>query len=310
MVLGASFAHSSEDNAAWSSALTVSSGQLVRVVLHNGAGARFANVVLALSTVGNVALTFYSFGLSFMSLPSLPFLSASKAASGNQDRARSHSARVGPMLIKSLKNFFKRLQLQLPRFIYPLLATAIVLPLSIVGAQKFSQTLTNFLSIIGYWAAPFCATLLMEHWMFKMPSARRRATELARTAPEAPKSTPTHGAAANVELEAASEATEATSEEAARPQSQVPYEERAEQSALAIAYPRLIYNEPHALPTGVAALFASVLSVGIMVPCMDQIWFSGPFAERSGDLAFEVGFAFCLLLYPPLRLLDRYCFGR
>ncbi|CEH16636.1 60s ribosomal protein L34 [Ceraceosorus bombacis] len=336
MVLGASFAHASQDIPIWSEALSISSGQLVRVALKDGAGARFANVILALSTVGNVALTFYSFGLSFMSLPrvSLGRTMGSKVESKRDERmereeARDHAGKdqshqasstseADASLAKRATRLMKRLQHQLPRFIYPVLATAIVLPLSIVGANQFSQTLTNFLSIIGYWAAPFCATLLMEHWIFKMPDARRRArgrlVEHVGERALGQESKPSWQVPAGQDQSESAAADQNESGSANHNHDAQMREAEVEADSLdaplALAYPQSIYANPNKLPTGLAALATSVLSVAIMVPCMDQVWFAGPLARRSGDLAFEVGFALSIVLYPPIRLVDRHCFGR
>lgn len=41
------------------------------------------------------------------------------------------------------------------------------LPLAIVGAHKFYTTLTDFLSLIGYWASAYGAILLVEHFYFR-----------------------------------------------------------------------------------------------------------------------------------------------
>lgn len=129
MMLGAAFAVSSLDNPAWSDALTVSNGALYNLVLSGPGGVgdfgRFLTVILALSAIGNIAATLYSFGLTLQTL--LPFLA------------------------------------YVPRFLWPVLATAITLPLSIVGAHAFYSTLSNFTYILGYWASLFVAIVLTEH---------------------------------------------------------------------------------------------------------------------------------------------------
>ena len=42
-----------------------------------------------------------------------------------------------------------------------------IIPLSIVGATKFYDTLTNFLGLIGYWASAFAAVILVEHFVIR-----------------------------------------------------------------------------------------------------------------------------------------------
>jgi purine-cytosine permease-like protein len=214
MMLGAAFAVSSTDNAAWSAALTTSNGALFSLILSGPGGAgnfgRFLTTLLALSAIGNIAATLYSFGLTLQTM--FPFLA-----------------------------YF-------PRFVWPVVATAITLPLAIVGASHFYSTLSNFTAILGYWASLFVAVVLMEHLVIR----RRRFQD----------------------------------------------------------YNPSSWNNWRELPPGIAALTSAILAIGLIVPSMDQIWFTGPIAERSGDLGFELGFIVCALLYIPLRLLERHVFGR
>ncbi|KAF5349269.1 hypothetical protein D9756_009385 [Leucocoprinus leucothites] len=55
-------------------------------------------------------------------------------------------------------------------------------------------------------------------------------------------------------------------------------------------YDPAIWNSPSLLPTGIAAVAAVIFSFGPIVPCMDQIWYVGPIAEKTGDIGFEVAF--------------------
>jgi hypothetical protein len=61
---------------------------------------------------------------------------------------------------------------------------------------------------------------------------------------------------------------------------------------------------------GWAAMGASVGCLGLVVPCMYQIWFTGPIAERTGDLGFEVALVLSAGLYVPLRCLEKRVCGR
>lgn len=188
MMLGAAFAVSSTDNPAWSSALETSNGALFDVILSGPGGAgnfgRFLTTLLALSAIGNIAATLYSFGISLQTL--LPFFN------------------------------------YVPRFIWPVVAVAITLPLAIVGADHFYVTLSNFVYVLGYWASLFVAIVLMEHVVI-----RRR--DFSR-------------------------------------------------------YDATAWSDWRRLPPGVAALAAAILSLGLVIPSMDQAWFSGPIAKKSGDL--------------------------
>jgi purine-cytosine permease-like protein len=64
------------------------------------------------------------------------------------------------------------------------------------------------------------------------------------------------------------------------------------------------WNQPSKLPTGLAAIGAMALSFGLVVPCMSQVWFTGPLAENTGDIGFEVALVLASLLYLPLRWLE------
>jgi len=105
-------------------------GGLLEAMLHPAGGfGKFLTVLLALSVVANVAPTLYSFGLSFQIF--LPFTT------------------------------------KVPRYLFSLLAIAIMLPLSIAGSHKFYDTLTNFLGIIGYWCSAFVGVIVGEHIIFR-----------------------------------------------------------------------------------------------------------------------------------------------
>ena len=69
-------------------------------------------------------------------------------------------------------------------------------------------------------------------------------------------------------------------------------------------YDLAIWNDGSALPSGISALVAGVLSFGLVVPCMSQTWFVGPIAEKTGDIGFLVALGVCSILYLPLRTLE------
>ncbi|KAE9406854.1 hypothetical protein BT96DRAFT_987122 [Gymnopus androsaceus JB14] len=102
-----------------------------------------------------------------------------------------------------------------PRYVFSIVATAIVLPIAIVGSHKFYDTLENFLGLIGYWCSALIAVVLIEHWIFR----KRQFSE----------------------------------------------------------YHLQNWNVPKRLvPSGLAGIAAGVASFGLVVPCMSQIWFTGP----------------------------------
>ncbi|KAF2744472.1 purine-cytosine permease FCY21 [Sporormia fimetaria CBS 119925] len=64
------------------------------------------------------------------------------------------------------------------------------------------------------------------------------------------------------------------------------------------------------LPRGYAALVAMLCGFGVVVPCMGQIWWTGPVAERSGDVGFEVGGVVSGVVYVGARWVERRWTGR
>jgi purine-cytosine permease-like protein len=76
------------------------------------------------------------------------------------------------------------------------------------------------------------------------------------------------------------------------------------------AYDLSAWNTPSLLPTGLAALGAGVLSMGLVVPSMAQIWYEGPIGKKTGDIGFEVAFFLSGILYVPLRMVEKRMIGR
>lgn len=70
------------------------------------------------------------------------------------------------------------------------------------------------------------------------------------------------------------------------------------------SYKLQYWNDARHLPTGAAAIGASVLACGLVVPSIDQVWFVGPFAKTTGDIGFELAFAATALFYLPLRYIE------
>ena len=207
-MLGAAFGIAGPDVPAWKEASQESSpGALFNVVLSGHAGnfGKFLTVVLALSAVANIIPSVYSFGIACQT--SFPILR------------------------------------RLPRFFMSLVALAIFLPLSIVGRNKFYDTLTNFASILAYWCGLFAGVVLADHCVIRRFDFK--------------------------------------------------------------TYDITIWDDWRLLPPGIAGITSAILPIALLVPCMDQSWYTGPLARHSGDLAFEVGFILSFLLYLVLRPVEK-----
>ena len=206
MVLGAAIGGAVPNVASWTAGYeSTSAGGVLAAMLEPAGGfGKFLVVLIALAILGNMAATMYSITLNFQIL--IPWL------------------------------------VHVPRFLFAIVITAIVIPISIPAAQNFFLALENFLGIIGYWSAAFVAVVTIEHVWFKRSD----------------------------------------------------YEK----------YDHTIWNVRKCLPTGLAALGASALSFALVIPCMAQVWYSGPIATYTGDIGFEMAFVMTALLYVPFRMIE------
>ncbi|KAJ4218603.1 hypothetical protein FSOLCH5_006616 [Fusarium solani] len=75
-------------------------------------------------------------------------------------------------------------------------------------------------------------------------------------------------------------------------------------------YDHAIWNVASQLPLGVAALAAGVICYGLVVPCMAQVWWTGPIAKTTGDIGFEIAFVLSSLFYIPFRYIEKKMTGR
>lgn len=76
------------------------------------------------------------------------------------------------------------------------------------------------------------------------------------------------------------------------------------------SYDHGAWNVARKLPSGFAAIGASLLSFGLVIPGMDQAWFTGPIAKTTGDIGFEVALVLTAIFYAPLRWLEIKLQGR
>ncbi|KAG8876572.1 hypothetical protein FRB98_007241 [Tulasnella sp. 332] len=110
-------------------------GGLIAQVLSPWHGfGKFLLVLLALSCVQNNIVNTYSAGLSMQAL--------------------------GRPLAK------------IPRFIWTVLAFLIYTIAGVAGREHFSEILSNFLAILGYWAAFFIVIVAEEHFIFRRPNGQ------------------------------------------------------------------------------------------------------------------------------------------
>ncbi|KAF7354538.1 Cytosine-purine permease [Mycena sanguinolenta] len=105
-------------------------GGLLGAVLHKVGGfGKFCMVLLVLSVVANNIINVYSMGLSI--------------------------SVVHVWLAK------------VPRLLWPIVITAIYIPIAIAGAHSFSTSLEDFMNVLGYWLSIFVVVVLLEHFIFR-----------------------------------------------------------------------------------------------------------------------------------------------
>ncbi|KAJ7878186.1 hypothetical protein B0H13DRAFT_1892812 [Mycena leptocephala] len=119
-------------NDAWAAAYAADElGGLLGAVLVPAVGnfGKFCMVLLVLSVVANNIINVYSMGLSI--------------------------SVIGVWLAK------------VPRLIWPIVITAIYIPIAIAGANSFSSSLEDFMNVLGYWLSIFVVVVLLEHFVFR-----------------------------------------------------------------------------------------------------------------------------------------------
>ncbi|SPQ19937.1 a2d298bd-126c-408d-9260-45bf0d9d1fd3 [Thermothielavioides terrestris] len=131
LILGAAIGGAVPNVPAWKAAYAATGigGVMAEMLAPAGGFGKFVLVMLALSVIGNIAISMYSVALNLQML--LPFF------------ARVH------------------------RFAFILATMAIMIPFAIRAAEAWEESLTNFLAVIGYWAGCFDAVLIVELVAFR-----------------------------------------------------------------------------------------------------------------------------------------------
>lgn len=131
MTLGAALAGAIDQNPTWQQGYNkyLVGGVLAGCLSPAGNFGKFVLVLLALTLLGNTCATFYAITLNFQTL--IPFLA------------------------------------KVPRYIFSIVSTGIVITVSILAVDNFFESLENVVSLIGYWSASFVGIILSEHLIFR-----------------------------------------------------------------------------------------------------------------------------------------------
>jgi purine-cytosine permease-like protein len=132
MILGAAIGGAVPNVPAWSEAYASNDvGGILGIMLQPVGGfGKFLLVLLALSVIPNAAGTMYGMGLNW-------------------------------------QNLFGLMGIRIPRILYPIAITAIVIPISTEVAVQFLSSLLNFVGIIGFWSSCFITVIVLEHFVFR-----------------------------------------------------------------------------------------------------------------------------------------------
>ena len=76
-------------------------------------------------------------------------------------------------------------------------------------------------------------------------------------------------------------------------------------------YDLVQWSQPRALPPGLAAVAAFLCACGIIVPCMAQVWYTGPIAlAGTGDIGILAGSGVALVTFLAFRAIEKAVSGR
>ncbi|KAH4404770.1 hypothetical protein HBH92_187940 [Parastagonospora nodorum] len=134
MTLGAAMGGATPNIPDWQAGYEVNAASgVLSAMLHPAGGfGRFVTVILGFSMLGNLSATMYSITLNLQML--VPWL------------------------------------FRIPRVIFSVIITGIVIGVAVEAAKSFFVNLENFLGVIGYWSAAFIGIILVEHLLFRRGS--------------------------------------------------------------------------------------------------------------------------------------------
>jgi purine-cytosine permease-like protein len=70
------------------------------------------------------------------------------------------------------------------------------------------------------------------------------------------------------------------------------------------AYNYKAWNTANKVPTGLAPLGTCLVTLGVIVPTMEQVRWTGQIGKKAGDIGFELAFVVTALVYPVTRVME------
>jgi Purine-cytosine permease and related proteins len=170
---------------------------------------------------------------------------------------------------------------KIPRWTWAILVTGVYLACALVGRNKFSTILSNFLPMVGYWISMYFILLLEENAIFRTPRFRHLYTKEFPNEKEVTSVNSIHTSSI-----------------------------RKNQN-----YNFKIWNDYDKLTHGIAATLSFIIGATGAAVGMSQSYWIGPVARRiggefGGDIAMWLCMGFSGLVYPGLRYWELMKFGR
>jgi purine-cytosine permease-like protein len=70
------------------------------------------------------------------------------------------------------------------------------------------------------------------------------------------------------------------------------------------AYNYKTWNTVSNPPTGLGPLGTCLVALGVIVPTMEQVRWTGQIGKKAGDIGFELAFVVTALVYPVTRVIE------
>ncbi|KAH3902122.1 probable Vitamin B6 transporter TPN1 [Saccharomycodes ludwigii] len=165
---------------------------------------------------------------------------------------------------------------KIPRWFWAFVVTAIYLICALVGRNHFSDILSNFLPMIGYWISMYFILLFEENVIFRKHFLYLYTREFPNL----------------------------TTSNTSQLKQALKYRK--------VRYNWEAWEDDKVLTRGLAATFAFICGIGGVAISMSQTYWIGPVAVKldNGDIAMWLSMGISGLVYPPCRYLELKKFGR
>lgn len=205
----------------------------------------------------------------------------------------------------------------LSRWFIVIIIFAITLICSLVGKNHFSEILSNFLPMLGYWISIYFTLLLEENVIFRSTSLVKLFKKELYESPEgrSPEDVEMGSTSTDSQTEEKKDNYDYTETFGSNSLQTSPISAFAPSTIPPFATVKSIpyynfdaWNDKYILTHGIAATFAFCCGVAGAIVGMNQAYYVGPIAKLVGDHAADLGMFFCIgftgVAYPLARWLE------